>query len=194
MLRALGELEIEGVATTVPAHRVLLAHPDFIAGNHSTKWVEEDLGPEVFALEGAHAVAAVPPTASATDGPEVLSEHTVPVEIDGKRFTVKVWLPDPPAAPVAPAHAPAAARPRPRATKSASAGGGSGMVTAPMQGTIVSVVVAPGDAVEVGQAVVVLEAMKMENHITAERTGHVKEVRVKAGDAVGAGDILLVIE
>jgi acetyl-CoA/propionyl-CoA carboxylase biotin carboxyl carrier protein len=62
-----------------------------------------------------------------------------------------------------------------------------------MQGTIVKTLVSAGDAVEIGQAVVVLEAMKMENHITAEKAGTVSEVRVSAGDTVGTGDVLVVI-
>jgi acetyl-CoA/propionyl-CoA carboxylase biotin carboxyl carrier protein len=63
-----------------------------------------------------------------------------------------------------------------------------------MQGTIVKVLVAEGDAVEPGQALLVLEAMKMENHLNAEQGGTVKEVRVAAGDTVGTGDVLIVIE
>ena len=63
-----------------------------------------------------------------------------------------------------------------------------------MQGTIVKVLVAAGDAVEAGQAVLVLEAMKMENHINAEKSGTVQEIRVAEGDTVGTGDVLLVIE
>ena len=63
-----------------------------------------------------------------------------------------------------------------------------------MQGTIVKVLVGVGDAVEVGQAVVVLEAMKMENHINAEKAGTIAEIRVKPGDGVGTGDVLAVIE
>ena len=63
-----------------------------------------------------------------------------------------------------------------------------------MQGTIVKVLVAAGDAVEAGQSVLVLEAMKMENHITAEKSGTVQEVRVAEGDTVGTGDVLVVIE
>ena len=62
-----------------------------------------------------------------------------------------------------------------------------------MQGTIVKVLVTEGDTVEIGQAVCVLEAMKMENQINAEKAGTVKEVRVKAGDTVGAGDVVVVI-
>jgi biotin carboxyl carrier protein len=62
-----------------------------------------------------------------------------------------------------------------------------------MQGTIVKVLVAIGDAVEAGQTVTVLEAMKMENNITAETAGTVSEVRVAPGDAVAAGDVVIVI-
>lgn len=63
-----------------------------------------------------------------------------------------------------------------------------------MQGTIVKVLISVGDTVEVGQAVLVLEAMKMENHVTAESSGTVKEIRVTPGDTVGAGDVLAVLE
>ncbi len=73
-------------------------------------------------------------------------------------------------------------------------GTGSGTVMVPMQGTIVKVVVAVGDAVEVGQTICVLEAMKMENAVTAEKAGTVKEIRVKAGASVGPGDVVAVIE
>ena len=74
------------------------------------------------------------------------------------------------------------------------AGGGSGQVSVPMQGTIVKVLVEVGQAVEAGQSVVVLEAMKMENQIEADKTGTVKAVNVKPGDTVGAGDVVVVIE
>jgi acetyl-CoA/propionyl-CoA carboxylase biotin carboxyl carrier protein len=125
------------------------------------------------------------------EAPE-LRERTVPVEVDGKRFSVKLWLPDGPA--VAPT-APAAKRARPRpAAGGATSGAGGGTISAPMQGTIVKVLVSVGDAVETGQSVLVLEAMKMENHLNADMAGTVSEVRVNAGDTVGTGDVLLVIE
>ena len=73
-------------------------------------------------------------------------------------------------------------------------GAGDGTISAPMQGTIVKVLVEAGDSVEAGQAVLVLEAMKMENHINAEHAGTIKEIRVQAGDTVGTGDVLVVIE
>ncbi|MBO0893548.1 MAG: carbamoyl phosphate synthase, partial [Acidimicrobiales bacterium] len=81
-----------------------------------------------------------------------------------------------------------------RGAGGARLGTGSGTVTVPMQGTIVSVAVAAGDQVEVGQTVCILEAMKMENAITAERSGRVTEVRVSPGMAVGPGDVVARIE
>ena len=63
-----------------------------------------------------------------------------------------------------------------------------------MQGTIVKLLVEVGDAVEVGQGVVVLEAMKMENQINAEKAGTIKEIKVAAGDTVGGGDVVAVID
>jgi acetyl-CoA/propionyl-CoA carboxylase, biotin carboxylase, biotin carboxyl carrier protein len=195
MLRALRELEVGGVRTTVPADVALLDHPDFVAGNHSTRWVEEEVDPSLLAA-AAPATAPVASGADAdADGVE-LEERTIPVEVDGKRFSVRVWLPEAPAAGDA-----ATARggrrggrvSKPRVAAGGGAGG-DGTVSAPMQGTIVKVLVAQGDTVEPGQALLVLEAMKMENHINAEGGGTVKEVRVAAGDTVGTGDVLIVIE
>ena len=198
MLRALAEFEIEGVRTTIPAQMALLAEPAFIEGKHSTKWLEEEVDP---ALLTAAAAAAAPsaPAESSEEGEEPLIARTVPVEVDGRRFSVKVWLPDAPLVPAGGGAAGAGAKSgRGGRARSAAAGGGgaagSGDVVSPMQGTIVKTLVSTGDAVELGQAVVVLEAMKMENHITAEKAGTVKEVRVSAGDTVGTGDILVVID
>jgi len=188
MLRALDEFEIEGVRTTIPAHRVLLAHPDFRAARHSTKWVEDEIDPAQFAAPAAAAPVAAPPEGDAEA--EALVERTVPVEVDGRRFSVRVWLPEAPAAAAAPA---GRSRPKPVATSSGHTGG-DGTVSAPMQGTIVQVLVEVGAAVEVGQAILVLEAMKMENHITATKAGTVTEIRVAAGDSVGTGDVMAVIE
>jgi acetyl-CoA/propionyl-CoA carboxylase biotin carboxyl carrier protein len=187
MLRALHEIDIEGIHTTTPAHRVLLAHPDFAAGHYSTKWVEEELDEAIFATAPTPAVESPPPD----DGPGELVERRVPVEVDGKRFSVRLWLPET----SGPAARPVAGAPRraPRPKAAATGGAGNGTIAAPMQGTIVKLLVSEGDDVEAGQAVLVLEAMKMENHVNSERGGTVKEVRVQAGDTVGTGDILVVI-
>jgi acetyl-CoA/propionyl-CoA carboxylase biotin carboxyl carrier protein len=195
MLRALRELEIGGVRTTVPAHIALLEHPDVVAGRHSTRWLEEEVDPALFARTAAEPVPTSPEEEAGDD--QQLEERTVPVEVDGKRFSVRVWLPETPAVGDAAARGGPRTERRagkPRLAAAAGGAGGDGTVSAPMQGTIVKVLVAQGDAVEPGQALLVLEAMKMENHINAERGGTVTEVRVAAGDTVGTGDVLIVIE
>ena len=173
------------VCTTAPAHVALLSHPDFAAAAHSTKWVEDEVDASVFSA------APAPEIAATVDGEaEELIERTVPVEVNGKRFSVRLWLPDGAAAP---APRQRSSRPRPGAT-GAGGSAGNGTISAPMQGTIVKVLVAVGDTVEAGQALLVLEAMKMENHINAETSGTVAEVRVGEGDTVGTGDVLVVVE
>jgi acetyl-CoA/propionyl-CoA carboxylase biotin carboxyl carrier protein len=186
MLRAIGETHIAGVATTLPAHQVILSHPDFAAATHSTKWVEERLDLNDLLAEPAGAVPAVPVS---EDGVPTV-QRDVTAEVDGRRFSVRLWVPD-----LGTAAAPGRAAGRPkRAAASAVAANGSGQVTVPMQGTIVKVLVSVGDVVEVGQAICLLEAMKMENAVAAEKDGVIKEVRVSAGDSVGAGDVVAVIE
>jgi acetyl-CoA/propionyl-CoA carboxylase biotin carboxyl carrier protein len=188
MVRALRETELEGPATTIPADLAILEHPDFIAVEHSTNWVEERLD-----LSG---IASAPRAAPPADEDRPRVQRDVDVEVDGRRFQVRLWVPD-----MGPVMAPVAggpARPAPARARSAAGGGhgggaGSGRVTVPMQGTIVKVLVAVGDTVEVGQPVTVLEAMKMENNIVAETSGTVTEIRVQPGDSVGAGDVVVVI-
>ncbi len=190
MVRALRETELEGPATTIPADLAILEHPDFIEVKHSTNWVEERLD-----LSG---IAAAPPATPPADDEQPRVQRDVDVEVDGRRFQVRLWVPD-----VGPVMAPVAGGPaRPAAARARSASGGhgghgggagSGRVTVPMQGTIVKVLVALGDTVEVGQPVTVLEAMKMENNIVAEMSGTVTEIRVQPGDSVGAGDVVVVI-
>ena len=184
MIRALTEMRIEGIATTIPADLAILRHPDFRAAEHSTKWVEDRLD-----LTGVTSAAT-----AATGDPEGVPkvQRDVDVEVNGKRFAVKVWVPDLPIAAVASG---TATGPRPR--RAAAAGGvaaGSGKVTVPMQGTIVKVLVEVGQVVEVGQSVCVLEAMKMENTIAADKAGTVAEIKVTPGQSVGSGDIVVVID
>lgn len=182
-VRALKEMVVEGVATTIPADIAILEHPDFAAVTHSTKWVEEVL--DLSNIESG-------PVAAPADSDTPLVQRQTTVEVNGRRFDVKLWVPE--SAGVA-----AAAPAKKKAARSASAsgggaGGGSGQISVPMQGTIVKVLVEVGQAVEAGASVVVLEAMKMENQIEADKSGTVKAVNVKPGDTVGAGDVVVVIE
>ena len=184
-IRALEEMTVEGVATTIPADLAILRHPDFAAVEHSTRWVEQNLD-----LSGLAPPAPPSPPADADDEPaEPLVQRRTTVEVNGKRFDVTVWVPE-----GATTAAPAKAKPRRAAAGSGAAGGGSGDVTVPMQGTIVKVLVEVGQAVEVGQGIVVLEAMKMENQINAEKAGTIKAIKVVPGDTVGGGDVVAVIE
>jgi len=181
-LRALNELVIEGVATTVPADRAILEAEAFQTVTHSTNWVEKTLD-----LTGVRSDAGGAPD---TDDDVARVMKQVPVEVDGRRFDVRMWVPES-------AAAPAAAAPSKRRAAASSGGGGgagTGEIAVPMQGTIVRVNVSAGDAVASGDALVVLEAMKMENNIDSDVAGTVSEVRVAEGDSVGAGDVVVVID
>ena len=190
-IRALDELVVEGIATTIPADLAILKHPDFAAVTHSTKWVEQ-----VLDLTGIGGKAES--TAPESDDPdaEPLVKRSTTVEVNGKRFDVNMWVPETPM--VAVAGTPPAKKKHSSGSGGGGGGGGgaiaSGSVEAPMQGTIVKVLVEVGQAVEIGAGIVVLEAMKMENQINAEKAGTVREIKVAAGDTVGGGDILAVIE
>ncbi|MFM8381999.1 MAG: biotin/lipoyl-containing protein, partial [Actinomycetota bacterium] len=181
-IRALEEMVVEGVATTIPADIAILRHPDFQEMKHSTKWVEE-----VLDLSG---IGATVPAATDDDAEPLVRRNTT-VEVNGKRFDVSMWVPE--QTTVAVSSAAKAKKPARSAASSAGGGAGSGQVAVPMQGTIVKVLVEVGQDVEAGQAVCVLEAMKMENQILAEKAGKVSEIKVKAGDTVGSGDVVVVI-
>lgn len=184
-LRALDEMKISGVKTTIPADIAILSHEDFAASTHSTKWVEETLMPSADLPSDPAPEAAEPQEAE----PKI--KQSVDVEVNGKKFTVDMWLPESSGA----APSASASRARKRASGGAStAGTGSGQVTVPMQGTVVKVEVAVGDTVDLGDTIVVLEAMKMENNVTAEKAGTVAEINVEAGESVSGGDVVAVIE
>jgi acetyl-CoA/propionyl-CoA carboxylase biotin carboxyl carrier protein len=181
-IRALEEFRIEGVATTIPADIAILRHPDFAAVAHSTKWVEETLD-----LTGVSGSAAAP---NDDDDPKVKRSATV--EVNGKRFDVAMWVPESEIG--SGGAAPAKAKPRRRSSGSGGAAGGSGTITAPMQGTIVKVVAEEGSEVEAGATIVVLEAMKMENNITADKSGTLTQLAVAAGQAIQTGDLIAKID
>jgi len=186
MIRALEETEIEGVATTIPADLAILRHPDFAALTHSTKWVEDTLD-----LTGLGGIA--PATVDADDA-EPKVRRDVDVEVNGKLFSVALYVPE---SQLAPAAGGAGAKPRPKRGGSSAGGGGaagSGKIAVPMQGTIVKVSVEVGQTVAAGDAVVVLEAMKMENNVAADIDGTVTAINVEQGQSVAAGEVVVVIE
>ena len=183
-LRALDELEVSGVATTISADKAILAHPDFAALTHSTKWVEETL--DLTGIKSAPATAS-PETADA----EPLVQREIDIEVNGQLYSVRMWVPETAAAAESSG---GAKRPKRAAASKSGGSGGGGEVAVPMQGTIVKVMVAEGDTVEAGDPIVVLEAMKMENNVCAEKSGTVLEIRVVEGDSVGSGDVVAVIE
>ena len=189
MLRALREFRIEGIATTIPADIAILEHSDFAAAKHSTKWVED-----VLDLTG---IDSAPPAATPGDEGEAKVKRDVDVEVNGRRYAVSLWVPESTSGPAVATGAASAAGARPRRAAGGSGGaavGGSGAVTVPMQGTIVKVLVEVGQAVEMGQTICVLEAMKMENNIASEKAGTVKEIKVSTGDSVGSGDVVAIID
>jgi acetyl-CoA/propionyl-CoA carboxylase biotin carboxyl carrier protein len=196
LLRALSEVEVQGVPTTIPAQIAVLSHDDFISVSHSTTWMAQRLDFSQLAMSPA---ASVPPR---PDG-----RRDVEVEVDGRRYEVSVWLPSGYSNDVTGpgGHTPANGRGLGSGQEAGTSAGGrsparttapteaSGDVTVPMQGTVVKVLVKQGDIIEAGQPVCVLEAMKMENNIVAETGGTVLEVRVEPGASVGAGDVIVVV-
>jgi acetyl-CoA/propionyl-CoA carboxylase biotin carboxyl carrier protein len=188
MSRALDELVIEGIPTTVPFHRLAMTHEQFAAGEHSTVSVENEWDLSELQPQGT------PEAGDGDGGPS----RDVTVEVDGRRLQVRVFGE---LAAVGPTSAGAASS---NATRRSRGGGGGGTkaaagaasedLVAPMQGTVVKYAVAEGDAVSAGDLVVVLEAMKMENNITAHRDGTVTSIGFAAGDVVEAGAILAHIE
>jgi acetyl-CoA/propionyl-CoA carboxylase biotin carboxyl carrier protein len=182
MLRAIEETRIEGVATTLPADVVILTSEEFVTATHSTKTVEEQLDFSGITTE-------VTPVESVGTG-DVRKDVTA--EVNGRRITVALWVPeisdDGLPRPIS-----TAAKPR-RQHHAGVLGSGSSNVSVPMQGTIVKVSVEVGQAVEAGDTVMILEAMKMENSVNAEKAGVVMSINVASGDSVSAGDVVAVIE
>jgi acetyl-CoA/propionyl-CoA carboxylase biotin carboxyl carrier protein len=182
MLRAIEETTIEGVATTLPADVIILSSEEFVNGTHSTKWVETNLDFSVLPT----------PAAAAVSIGEGRVRKDVTAEVNGRRVTVALWVPDAedelPSRPQS-----TALKPR-RQHHAGVVGSGSGRVAVPMQGTIVKVNVVEGQSVEAGDTVVILEAMKMENSVNAEKSGVVTKVHVVMGASVTAGDVVVEIE
>jgi len=178
MLRALSEFRIDGVKTLVGFHRALVDHPCFRAGTTCEGIVES---PELAAL--AEELSDEPTAAG--QPPAGVVERQTTAEIDGRRVTVKVLVPEP-------GYRELARRRRDRAAAGRD-GSGSDAVVSPMQGTVLDVKVANGDVVEAGAVICIVEAMKMENEVTAHRAGAVSELAVAPGQPVSIGQPICVI-
>jgi len=183
MLRALAEFEIGGPTTLLGFHRALLSHPCFVEGETCHGLVESELMARRAAeLDGARATKE-PAAAAAATG---LTERRSLVELDGRRFEVTVLVPEPP-------HAELARRRRERAAARTAHSAARDAVLSPMQGTVLTVEVSDGDEVLPGQVLCIVEAMKMENEITAHRAGRVAELSVAPGGPVATGQAICVL-
>src|SRR6056297_261682 len=183
MARALDELVIEGLPTTVPFHRLAMTHPQFAAGEHSTASVERE-----WDLSGLTAQ----PFGGDDDGPPAAGRELT-VEVDGRRLAVRLFG-DLPASGAAASGTATRKRRRTGAGGGAAAAASSEDLTAPMQGTVVKVTVEVGAVVAEGDTLLVLEAMKMENAVKAHRAGTVTILPVSAGEVVQPGAVLARIE
>jgi acetyl-CoA/propionyl-CoA carboxylase, biotin carboxylase, biotin carboxyl carrier protein len=179
MLRALGEFELGGVKSLLGFHSALLSHPDFAAAKTCRDLVDSTELAEA-AEELSHWTTTVP---AAADGS--LSVQTTMAEVDGRRVEVRVFRPEP-------AYRELARRRRERGASSGR-GHGAEVIVSPMQGTVLEVRVGDGDEVAAGAVICVIEAMKMENEVTAHRAGVVSELSVAPGGTVLSGQVVCVV-
>lgn len=174
--RALSELRVAGLATVVPFHQAVLRDPAFTAADGftvHTRWIETEWE------------NTVEPYTGGVDAGEQAERQTITVEVGGRRVEVSL-----PAEFAASAPAKQAAKPRKRTASKTGAAVSGDAVTAPMQGTIVKAAVADGDEVAAGDLVVVLEAMKMENPVTAHKDGTVSGLNAQPGESISQGTVL----
>ncbi|HXW50616.1 MAG TPA: acetyl-CoA carboxylase biotin carboxylase subunit [Candidatus Acidoferrales bacterium] len=177
MLRALGEYAIDGIETTIPFYRLLLEDEGFRSGAYSTAMVEAFVKDRAAELDAAYSSGAPANAASPAERPADLT-----VEVNDRQFRVRVFgMPNA-----------GAALPRARSyQRSRGVSHGGSDVVAPMHGIIAEIRVQPGEKIEPGQVVAVVEAMKMMNEVIAQRAGAVQSVHVVAGQTVEAGTPLV---
>jgi acetyl-CoA/propionyl-CoA carboxylase, biotin carboxylase, biotin carboxyl carrier protein len=184
MLRALGEYEIGGLKTLIPFHHALLQTEQWKQGETCRDLVEDKKWLKKLAFPAAEKPAE-------GDAEEKVS-HEYAVEVSGRRFDVRVI--GPPGG-LNGAGAPAARQAPRRERKSGGGGGGApGALVSPIQGTVLKVAVEQGATVDEGALICVIEAMKMENEITAPSAGTVEELGVAEGGSVATGDTIAVIK
>ena len=182
--RALGEFRIEGIATTLPFFEAILEDEVFVKGAYTTGFVAERM--ERLKIE-AHQAGSARGGSSGTSQKEA---REVEIEVNGKLFRVKVYADE------AEGRSGGMKAPPMRGGREKGRGAAvtEGAVVAPMQGTIVKVLVEEGQEVAADEAVCVLEAMKMESEIRVKSAGTVSEVLVEAGQTVRSGDALVTLE
>ena len=191
MLRALAEYEIEGLKTLIPFHRALLQTEQWARGETCRDLLEDRDWLKALAFEPA-------PAQHREEQPQTV-EQTYTVEVSGRKFDVRVI--GPPGGPGTDAiangsaAAPAPKRPRraAREPKARENGHGGDALASPMQGSIWKIPVKAGQQVVEGDVVTIIEAMKMENEITAHKAGVIAELPISEGDIVRSGDVLAVI-
>jgi acetyl-CoA/propionyl-CoA carboxylase biotin carboxyl carrier protein len=190
MLRALEEYVVEGPTTLIPFHIWLLNQQEFIDGGacHGAMKVMSEENTPLPPRDGA------PPPAPEAAEAEPMAERTLVAEVGGRRFDVRLLIPE---KDLGPGGAPAPKKKRERKGGSghhgAGGGGATGEVHSPMQGTVLSVAVVAGQEVAVGDVICIVEAMKMENEVTAHTAGTISAVSVEAGQAVAADEVIAVI-
>ncbi len=182
MIRALSEYEIGGLTTLIPFHTALMDTDQWRAGETCRDLVEDK--------DWLKAVATPLAELADDDEPDKV-ERDYAVEVSGRRFDVKV-IGEAFAGGGAPAPANGAAPPKRKERKKA-AGGGADQISSPLQGNMWKVVVAKGDDVEEGQLLCIIEAMKMENEITAHKAGTIAELPITEGEPIKAGDPIATI-
>ncbi|NNJ10023.1 acetyl-CoA carboxylase biotin carboxylase subunit [Chloroflexales bacterium ZM16-3] len=182
MRRALAEYEIGGVITTIPFHQAAMAHPTFIGGDLSVNFIGQH--PEL--LDATRAFAPPPPEPAAAEEPS--EARNITVEVNGKRFGVRLFgVPSGGGEqPAATAKEPRRARARNSSQMAAKVDG----VSSPIQGRLAAVRVTAGQEVESGQVLFIIEAMKMENEITAPHAGIIGDVLAQEGTTVESGAVL----
>jgi acetyl-CoA/propionyl-CoA carboxylase biotin carboxyl carrier protein len=181
MLRALDEYEIEGLKTLIPFHKALLATEQWAKGDTCRELLEDREWLKTLAFEK-------PAKKLEEDEPEKV-EQTYTVEVSGRRFDVKVL-----GAPFAgggavngSAPAGSASPKRSARTGKSSSAGGPDTLESPLQGNMWKVLVKQGDSVTEGQLLCIIEAMKMENEITAHKAGTISELPIAEGEPIAAG-------
>jgi len=191
MLRALGEYEIEPLTTLIPFHRAILATEQWARGEtcrdltEDREWLKS-LAPQPPGREAEEAAGG-----ASEDEAEQQAERTYAVEVDGRLHSVKVIGGT---APTADGAAPGRRPPKRQRSGSGGGGGGGPTLTSPLQGSVFKVVAEQGAEVEEGALICVIEAMKMENEITAHRAGKITELNVSEGAAISTGDPIATIE